>query len=111
MEVGFAEPSLDSCSPFMMALRQTLAVQVEVFSIVRVGAEPSFNILGVLGVKLFLNEAARVFWLHKLALHAKKSQLIAVQISKVCAIETASPWTRRPFIGTAQGQCLCAYFT
>jgi hypothetical protein len=45
----------------MMALRKPLAVQVEVFSIVRVGAEPSFNILGVVSVKLLLNEAARVF--------------------------------------------------
>jgi hypothetical protein len=82
----------------MMALRQTFAVQVEVFSIVRVGAEPSFNILGVVGVKLLLNEAAGVFWLHKLALHAKNSQFVAVWVSKICAIEIASPWPRSTFI-------------
>jgi hypothetical protein len=43
VKVWFAKASEDSGSQFIMALRQTLAVQVELFSIVRVGAEPSFT--------------------------------------------------------------------
>jgi hypothetical protein len=36
-------------------------MKVELFSILRVGIEPRFNIFGVVSVKLSLNEAARFF--------------------------------------------------